>query len=344
MWDYLAKTEKNILIYGRGNAAEAIVSELAKRGKKPAGFFASDGFVRAKEFLGYPVTSFEEALQKFGADSIVLLAFGTHREDVLQTIRGIASRTEFYAPDLPVAGEGLFDQAYHVAHAQQLQAVFERLANEQSRKVFQDVISYKLSGKIEYLANCETPAADNWALLAPSADKTYVDLGAYTGDTVLDYLAACSDPCDPSILAVEPEPRNFRKLKETVAAAGLTRCRCVQAVIGDATGMAEISKGAGRGSRSTKTVPVCAETLDHLLNGARADILKMDVEGSEAAAIRGAAFTIQKYRPAMLIAAYHRTEDLWAIPQQVLALRADYRVFLRKDPCLPAWEVNYYFV
>ena len=344
MWDYLVKTEKNILIYGRGNAAEAIVSELAKRGKKPAGFFASDGFVRAKEFLGYPVTSFTEAMQRFGKDSIVLLAFGTHREDVLQTIRDIASRTEFYAPDLPVAGEGLFDKQYYVDHEAQLQKTLAILADEQSRKVFQDVISYKLSGKIGYLADCETPAADNWALLAPAADKAYVDLGAYTGDTVLDYLAACSGPCDPSILAVEPEPRNSRKLKETVAAAGLTRCRCVQAVIGDSVGTAEISKGAGRGSRSTKTVPVCAETLDHLLDGARTDIVKMDVEGSEAAAIRGAAFTIQKYRPAMLIAAYHRTEDLWAIPQQVLALRPDYRVFLRKDPCLPAWEVNYYFV
>ena len=344
MWDYLAKTEKNILIYGRGNAAEAIVSELAKRGKRPAGFFASDGFVRAKEFLGYPVTSFEEALQKFGAESIVLLAFGSHREDVLDQIQNVAAKTEFFAPDLPVVGSGLFDKAYYTAHEPQLQAAFELLADDQSRKVFRNVVSYKLSGKIDFLQDCETSSEENWALLSPSADKSYVDLGAYTGDTVLEYLGACGGPADPPILAVEPEPRNFRKLQETVAAAGLIRCRCVQAAIGDRTGITEISKGAGRGSRSAKTVPVAAQTLDALLGGSPVDIVKMDVEGAESAAIRGAAETIQKYRPAMLISAYHRTDDLWSLPLQVMALRDDYTVYLRKSPCLPAWEVNYYFV
>ena len=45
----------------------------------------------------------------------------------------------------------------------------------------------------------------------------------------------------------------------------------------------------------------------------------------------------------MLIAAYHRTDDLWAIPLQVLAIRPDYRVYLRRTRCLPAWEINYIF-
>ena len=345
MWDKLAATKKYILLYGRGNAAQRIVSELRKRGKDPSGFFASDDFVRPKSFLGYPVTSFSVAIDRFDPDnSIVLLAFGTHREEVLQNILRIAERTEFYAPDLPVAGETLFDRAYLEAHRKDFAVLRERLADEQSRLVLDCVLTYKQTWRIEPLLSCNTPQEESWALLTPSPGKNYIDLGAYTGDTVLAYLKALDTPCDPSILAVEPEPRNFRKLQETVAAAGLPNVRCVQAVIGDRTGMAEISKGAGRGSQSQKKVPVSAETLDHLLAGSPAHILKMDVEGSESAALRGAAETIKKYRPAMRIAAYHRTEDLLEIPKQVLALQPDYHVFLRRGRCLPAWEIDYLFV
>ena len=70
----------------------------------------------------------------------------------------------------------------------------------------------------------------------------------------------------------------------------------------------------------------------------------MDVEGAESAAIRGAEEAIKKYRPAMYVAAYHRTDDLWSIPLQVLALRPDYKVYLRRSRCLPAWEINYIFI
>ena len=54
--------------------------------------------------------------------------------------------------------------------------------------------------------------------------------------------------------------------------------------------------------------------------------------------------TITRHRPKMLLSAYHRTEDLFALPLQVLELQPDYRLYLRHYPYLPAWDVNYYFV
>ena len=46
----------------------------------------------------------------------------------------------------------------------------------------------------------------------------------------------------------------------------------------------------------------------------------------------------------MKIAAYHRTDDLVSIPEKVLSLCPDYKVYLRHTPCLPAWDVFYYFI
>ena len=84
--------------------------------------------------------------------------------------------------------------------------------------------------------------------------------------------------------------------------------------------------------------------IDSIMSGRRADIIKMDIEGAEAAAIKGGEATIKAYAPNMLVAAYHRTEDLFAIPLQVLSIVPGYSVYLRKDPCIPAWGVNYFFI
>ena len=70
----------------------------------------------------------------------------------------------------------------------------------------------------------------------------------------------------------------------------------------------------------------------------------MDVEGAENLAIEGAKETILKYKPKMCIAAYHRAYDLLELPEKVLSIRDDYKVYLRHFPYLPAWDTNYYFI
>ncbi|MCQ2561272.1 MAG: hypothetical protein MJ186_04410, partial [Clostridia bacterium] len=243
MWDYLSKTDRKIVLYGRGNAAERIMRELERRGKKPAGFFASDGFVRDKEFHGYPVRGYREAFLEFGADMIVLLCFGSHRDDVIENILHIAIETEFYAPDLPVipefkedGSEILFTPQYKEEHEEQLQKVFDALADDQSRRVFQCVNKYRLTGKIQYLVNCETKDADNWALLDPDESEIYMDLGADAGDTVEEFIKYAGG-APALIYAVEPEERNFRKLSENTA--GLENCRLINMAVSDKDEMVE---------------------------------------------------------------------------------------------------------
>ena len=88
---------------------------------------------------------------------------------------------------------------------------------------------------------------------------------------------------------------------------------------------------------------MAAESLDHLMDGRPVTYLNIDVEGNEAAVLTGGANTIAAHRPKTLLAAYHRSEDLFDLPLRMLALRPDYRVYLRHWPCYPAWDVNYIF-
>ena len=364
MWDRIKRTDKPVVLYGTGNAAERILNELDVRGIRASGIFASDGFVRDRYFKGFKVLSYAEAKEVFG-DMLVLLAFGSHLPSVTAQIERIAEEQELLAPDLPVAGylreeadaplgELLFDREYYDTHRAELDETRALLADEQSRLVFDNVIEYRLSGRIDPLLACHTPEREIWDLLvngpegisagaARQGGLSLLDLGAYTGDTAQLFMDACGGDCS-RIICVEPDPRNFRKLSEFAAQE-----QCIEpvnAAAGAFCGTVRFAKGSGRGAAksSGKTFAVEQITADSLLSGGPVDFIKMDLEGAEAEAIRGAEHTIKTFRPRMLISAYHRREDLFAVPRKILSIRQDYSLYLRKAPCIPGWDFSCIFI
>ena len=102
---------------------------------------------------------------------------------------------------------------------------------------------------------------------------------------------------------------------------------------------------AGRNSHLSPTgTAVEATDLDSLLQGAPVTLLKMDIEGSESKALTGAAHTIITWRPKLYVCAYHRNEDLFSLPLQILNLCPDYKLYFRHSPYIPAWESNFYCI
>lgn len=58
------------------------------------------------------------------------------------------------------------------------------------------------------------------------------------------------------------------------------------------------------------------------------DFIKMDIEGSELAALRGAESTLRRWRPKLAISLYHRPEDFFTIPTWIDSLSIGYRFHL----------------
>lgn len=340
-WERLKSAGKPVLLYGMGNGADRVLAELERREIPPAGVFASDEFVRGQQFHGMTVITYAEAKERFG-DMIVLVAFGTNRPEVLARIAQIGAEQELYAPDFPVVGDTRFTEAYAQVHRKELEAVFDRLADEQSKRVFENTLRYRLTGDVSFLRACETDPEEAYRnLLRLEPGETYVDLGAYRGDTIAEFLRYCPDY--DSIFAFEPDSYTFRRLAENTKT--LRNCVLLNKAAGEGPGTILFSQRGGRNSSADAGGrPVETESVDHLMQGGRVSFLNIDVEGQERAALAGAAETICKYKPKLLVAAYHRTEDLFAIPLQVLALRPDYRVYLRHFPQIPAWDTSFYFI
>ena len=84
--------------------------------------------------------------------------------------------------------------------------------------------------------------------------------------------------------------------------------------------------------------------VDDALKGERATYIKFDVEGMEKQAILGAKQTISKYKPKMLVSAYHKTDDYFSLPLLVNEIRDDYKIYMRHYKYIPAWDTQFYFV
>jgi len=335
----LYECNKNIVLYGMGNGAQKILDALGARGIKVSGVFASDGFVRGQAFAGFEVTTYGAACEKFG-DMVVLVAFGSGRPDVISNIIRISGEQELYAPDVEVVGGRLFDSGLYKKMRPGLERVYDMLEDERSRVVLNGILAYKLSGKIDYLFNCQSDEEEAYrSILAPSRDEVYVDAGAYDGDSVrsfIDYAGGYK-----KIYAMEPDERNFRKLFNNMR--NLENVELVNAAAHSSGGSVGFSKLAGRqssvGGYSGEYVD--SYRIDSLAPDAT--FIKMDVEGNERNAIEGGKNVIRNKRPKMLISAYHRHEDL-LLPLMIKDMRKDYRVFMRHYPCIPAWDTNYYFI
>lgn len=346
LWNYLASTKKTVVMYGMGNGADKILNVCQSYGIEVADFFASDGFVRGHSFHGKTVLSYSAVKEKYGAKNIiVLLSFGSSLPDVLELFKAVDAECEMYAPDVPVCGTDIFTLDFFNVHRQDILTVRNMLADEESRRIYDNVILYKLTGKISYLFEAESEKDEVFELLRAKDFKSYADLGAYNGDTLRELLK--TSPHLKKAYAMEPDPRNFKKLDAFCSAyEGKVQLIPVNAAAWSEDTSLTFGNEGNRNSgifvqnKTAKAVEISARSIDSVLSGEKVDYIKYDVEGAEREALLGSSNTIAQYRPALLVSAYHKSDDIFALPLLVKQLCPDYRLYYRRYPYVPAWDLN----
>jgi FkbM family methyltransferase len=116
-----------------------------------------------------------------------------------------------------------------------------------------------------------------------------VDVGAFPGDFTLHASSLVGE--SGKVIAIEAHPWNFALLKANVILNDLRNVILVNKAISDREGKALLA-GSGSGAHLSRSegVEVKTTTLDKLLQDlglARADVIKLDIEGAEVAALKG---------------------------------------------------------
>lgn len=155
-----------------------------------------------------------------------------------------------------------------------------------------------------------------------SQTETFVDGGAYDGDTIAEFRNATLDRFD-RIVAFEPDPANFNALRSRVH--GDARITLLPYATGARSETLRFADGGGVASHvsSNGNCEIEAVTLDEALEGFAPTYIKLDIEGSEADTLEGGRETIARHRPKMAVCLYHLPDHLWAIPLRLSELLPD---------------------
>ena len=352
LWQTLREEGKPIVLYGMGNGADKIISVLESKGMEFADVFASDDFVRGQLFHGKKVLRLAEVEEKY-SDFNILVSFGSSLPPVMEKIKEIAKHHTLYAPDVPVAGEELFDAEFFYKNEEKILAARELLADERSKEVYDELIRYKLDGKISHFDATDREGGVFSDVLSGGYEM-YCDLGAYNGDTLEE--AFSKFPEIEKAIAFEPSPKTFVKLTNTAAKFADKHIELVNACAWNENGIAIFTDGSGRNStlansgvQSGKTISgakikeIPTATPDSYMDfSGKALLIKFDVEGAEKEAIEGSKNAITRNLTELCVSLYHRSEDIFELPLLIHELLPDHKLFIEKTPYIPAWEINLY--
>jgi FkbM family methyltransferase len=164
--------------------------------------------------------------------------------------------------------------------------------------------------------------------------EVFLDCGAYDGDTIRSFLDRAKSGFS-RIVAFEPDPASARRLAENVSRLESTvgsRVTIRPSAIGGVTGEVRFAATGGEGSgvdRAGKTV-VESVALDDVADAGSATFIKLDIEGLEMDALRGAKKLISRGTPLLAVCVYHVADHLWSVPLLLSELSDRYRYFLRR--------------
>ena len=340
-WEYLKSSPLPVAVYGTGNGADRVFEEFERLSVTVSAVIASDGFVRKRTFHGFEVKSVS-ALENELGDFTVALAFASHLPQVIDSIKSLSARHKVIMPSVPVYGDNIFNKDFLEKHFDEIEKAYGILADEKSKSVFENIIRFQITGELKYTFDCESGKDEAFALLNLGEKESFLDLGAYRGDTIDEFLRYAGKY--EKILALEPDCRTFKKLK--AHCEGMKNCILLNNAVWSEDTVLSFHDNLGRGGNlgnGEKKIP-CVSVDDLYEKYGKFTYINCDAEGAEKEMLKGAKVALSRVKPKLCIAAYHRSEDIFDLVNMINEINGSYKIYLRHHPHISFWDTNLYCI
>lgn len=145
-----------------------------------------------------------------------------------------------------------------------------------------------------------------------SESSVILDGGAFDGDTAKTFLSLCSSDKGPKIVCVESDLKSIQRLLDNydleprVTAVNTFLSNTKDLVAVNPTGTVTSTKS----DDLTSKLWLPSSTIDEINEIWNLDFIKLDIEGSESLALKGAAKTIAQAKAVFAVSIYHKPEDI----------------------------------
>lgn len=338
-----------VAIFGAGRMGEAFAKKIHLIGIKANYFIDNDKNLQGRSIGTIPIISLEEARLRI-INQPILVASLLHETDICTDLLdygfpmifplvylNFLYPKVFYSPEY----SGIFVSLFNKENQKKMHEAINVFSDTTSKEIFLRLLMFRLTFEKSYLqqAYCKQSAFTSDKLLNFSNNEIFVDGGAYTGDSIEAFIKAVHGKYK-SILSFEPDEINYEHLSMYCKSKHFNRITLIKKGIYVKNGKVFFSVNGRVDAR------ILDKTYESIKNNERRSIettsldtyfskrekptlIKMDIEGAENEALRGASGLIRKHRPKLMISVYHHAEDLWNIPLLIKKLHPDYRLYLR---------------
>lgn len=314
--------ERGVYLYGAGRNGDWVYDYCCRTGIRVIAFIDSDPNKIGQAVDGLPCISYEE-YAKSGEQRNVLITAKHYMWEILEEHKD----NPYLIP---------FDAWFAAKNESKYRSlVFE---DKKSYETLEAILTLMSTGAREKLWTVSEQ--DQYFSVAPfwgNLNETFVDLGAFTGDTIERFLFAHVGSFD-KIYAFEPAQKQNAALQKRLErleaewllakddiviesmCVGATDCEVFFDTSGDVLA-SHVSDKCG-----TRVQQV---SLDTYFRDKKVTYIKTDIEGADYDVIKGGEQLIRRCRPKLAVSIYHNPDDLFRVYEFVDRLDMGYRFKLR---------------
>ena len=328
--NYLKKSDLPLILWGADIFAES-ARKLLVHHKITINHVAvhKESFIFDSYFHDNKIERIDDVINLYPKVNIIIAPTVNYRGMTTELAQNPSVNRYFFYD--PTTFEFDFGDYYNTLkeHASELEKFYLQLADEHSRKLMIAFINTKISGNPDPLVSLNIDGEQQYfpEFLQLQEDEVFVDCGAYDGDTILDFINKTHEKYS-KIYAFEPDKTNFEKLEQNISHFKNIEIIEKGCFSRRDTLRFQDSDGISSAISNQGNVIVEVDAIDNVVSG-KVTYIKMDIEGSELEALKGAQKTIRTYLPRLAISLYHRPDDFFSIPQYIYELHNSYQFFLR---------------
>lgn len=329
----LRKAE-NVVIWGTGAAGTMIKHSLDRLHIDVMCFVDTREELRNQMFYGKPIKGVSEIP---GGGCIVIIAanvrYGLHKQ-----LQKLGHDNYFYIDPMWLyfydefawnGAKNKIEQNYD-----KIEQLYGWLNDDHSRKVLSNILLHRMVHNLELVWEVYDEHQYFGNHIIQKASGGFVDCGAFQGDT-LDYFMNQVGNAAYKYWAFEADEYNYNVLKRKCYDSNWKDVEIHKLAVWDKKDTLFFENNDVMGNVAGKIaeenagqgIVVNADSLDNIIMNEKVDFIKMDIEGAELNALKGAEKLIRSYKPILAISAYHKLEHLWEVPQLIKKIDCNYGIY-----------------
>ncbi|HET7118093.1 MAG TPA: FkbM family methyltransferase, partial [Hanamia sp.] len=305
-------------------------SWLRKNGTEVKGFI--NDFVTGSVYAGYKIIKSSELKGKFNIINCIIEGRSIEAKQNILKLKP-SSQIDYFALQLAFPGDliqldFLSNTDSILEDADRYRRLYKDLEDEESKETLENIINFRLNREIDFLQNFKFRLKEQYfePFVKLIEHSTFVDGGGFDGGTSKQFVAKY--PGYESIYYFEPNDLSFKNSQENLNQ--IKKVKFFKKGLWDKSEVLYFDNTLGSASKISKTGRDSIETISlDELGIPKLSFMKLDIEGAECKALEGARKTIINNKPVLAVCVYHNQKDFLNVPDFVMSLHSDYRIYLR---------------